>query len=142
MSAKAVGVSLQIEGVHRVEDFAGAFTAFRRRCAQGLLVLRSVFTSTHRRIIADLALKHQIPSISDIPNFVPAGGLISYGFDDREASRLLAETIDQILRGAQASEVPIRQVTTFRLGINLKTAKALGLTIPPALLQRADQVIE
>jgi putative ABC transport system substrate-binding protein len=67
---------------------------------------------------------------------------VSYGYDRREASRLFAETIDQILRGAKASETPIRQVTTFRLSINLKTAKALGLTIPPSLLQRADQVIE
>jgi putative ABC transport system substrate-binding protein len=98
--------------------------------------------TTYRKIIADLALKHRIPAISDIPWFVSDGGLVSYGFDVDESSRLGAETMDQILRGAKASETPIRQVTTFRLSINLKTAKALGLTIPPSLLQRADEVIE
>ena len=141
-SGKALGVSLQIVGVHRVEDFAAAFAAFRRERAQGLLALRSTFMFAHRKIIADLALKHRLPAISDIPGFVQDGGLVSYGFDIAEALRLLAETIDQILRGTPASEVPIRQVRTFRLSINLKTAKALGLTIPPSLLQRADQVIE
>ena len=141
-SGKTLGIRLQIVGVHHLEDFAAAFAAFRRERVQGLLALRSVFMFTHRKIIADLALKHRIPAISDIPGFVTDGGLVSYGFDLGEAARLLAETIDQILRGAKASEVPIRQVTTFRLSINLKTAKALGLTIPPSLLQRADQVIE
>ena len=67
---------------------------------------------------------------------------MSYGFDGRETGRLLAETINKILRGAKAGEIPIQQVTTFQLVINLKTAKALGLTIPPSLLGRADQVIE
>ncbi len=141
-SGKALGVSLQIVGVHRVEDFAAAFAAFRRERAQGLLALRSTFMFTHRKIIADLALKHRLPAISDVPGFVQDGGLVSYGFDIAEALRLLAETIDQILRGTPASEVPIRQVRTFRLSINLKTAKALGLTIPQSLLLRADQVIE
>jgi putative ABC transport system substrate-binding protein len=141
-SGKALGVSLQIVGVHRVEDFAAAFAAFRRERAQGLLALRSNFMFTHRKIIADLALKHRLPAISDISGFVQDGGLVSYGFDIAEALRLLAETIDQILRGTPASEVPIRQVRTFRLSINLKTAKALGLTIPQSLLQRADQLIE
>ena len=141
-SGRALGVSLQIVGVHHVKEFAAAFAAFRHDRAQGLLVLRSVFTFTYRQIIADLALKHRLPAIADIPGFVQDGGLLSYGFDLPEALRLLAESIDQILRGTPASEVPIRQVRTFRLSINLKTAKALGLTIPPSLLQRADQVIE
>ena len=104
--------------------------------------MRSPFIIAHQKTIAALALKHRIPTISDLLGFVRDGGLVSYGFDGREASRLLAETIDQILRGAKASETPIRQVTTFQLSINLKTAKALGLTIPQSLLQRADQVIE
>ena len=141
-SGRALGVSLQIVGVHRVKDFAAAFAAFRHEHAQGLLVLRSVFTFSYRKIIADLALKHRLPAIADIPGFVQDGGFVSYGFDLTEALRLLAESIDQILRGTPASEVPIRQVRTFRLSINLKTAKALGLSIPLSLLQRADQVIE
>ncbi len=141
-SANALGIRLQIVEVARVETFNAAFSAFRVGRAQGILVVRTAFLYTHQRTVADLALKHRLPAISDIPAFASNGGLMSYGYDGREASRLLAETIDQILRGAKASETPIRQVTTFRLSINLKTAKALGLTIPPSLLQRADQVIE
>jgi putative ABC transport system substrate-binding protein len=140
-SGKALGIRLQIVTVPRVEDFDAAFSAFRAGRAQGILVLRTPFMSTYRKTVADLALKYRIPTVSDLP-FTTDGGLVSYGYDRREANRLLAETIDHILRGAQASETPIRQVTIFRLSINLKTAKALGLTIPPSLLQRADQVIE
>jgi ABC-type uncharacterized transport system substrate-binding protein len=141
-SAKALGLSLQIVTVPRVEDFDAAFSAFRTRRVQGTLVLRTPFLWTYRKSVIDLALKHRIATISDVPSFATDGGLLSYGYDLRELVRLLADTIDQILRGAQASETPIRQVTTFRLVINLKTAKALGLTIPPSLLQQADQVIE
>jgi putative tryptophan/tyrosine transport system substrate-binding protein len=141
-SAKALGLSLQIVTVPRVEDFDTAFSAFRTRRVQGTLVLRTSFLYVHRKTVIDVALKHRIATISDVPGFATDGGLLSYGYDLRELVRLLADTIDQIFRGAQASETPIRQVTTFRLSVNLKTAKALGLTIPPSLLQRADQVIE
>jgi putative ABC transport system substrate-binding protein len=141
-SGKALGIRLQIVRVPRVEDFGAAFSALRTGRAQGIIVLRSAFMASHRKTVVDLALKHRFATISDILFFATDGGLMSYGFDSREAFRLLAETVDQILRGAQASETPIRQVTTFRLTINLKTAKTLGLTIPPSLLQRADQVIE
>jgi putative ABC transport system substrate-binding protein len=109
---------------------------------QGILVLRTPFTGFRRKNIADLALKNRMPTISDVPFFALDGGLMSYGYDIREVIRLLAETMDQILRGTSASDVPIRQVTTFQLTINLQTAKALGLTIPQAILHRADQVIE
>ncbi len=141
-SGKALGVRLQFVGVHRAEDLDAAFSAFRAERAQGILVLRSNFSSTHRRSIVDLALKYRIPTISDLEGFVGAGGLMSYGYDGREARRLLAATLDKILRGAKASETPIQQVTTFRLSINLKTAKALGLTIPQSVLLRADEVIQ
>jgi len=141
-TANALGIHLQIVEASRVETFNAAFSEFRVGRAQGILVLRSAFLFTHQRTVADLALKHRLPAISDIPPFATNGGLMSYGYELREASRLVAETIDQLFRGAKASETPIRQVTTFRLSINLKTAKALGLTIPPSLLQRADQVIE
>ena len=141
-SGQALGVRLQVVGVHRVEAFDAAFSAFRDQRAQGILVLRSNFLGNHQKTIADLALKHRIPTISDLPGFVRVGALMSYGYDPREAGRLLAETIDKILRGAKASEVPIRQVTRFQLLINIKTAKALGLTIPPLLLGRADHIIE
>ena len=96
----------------------------------------------NERIIVGLALKHRFPTISDGVSFARAGGLVSYGYDPREVSRLAAEVVDRILRGAQASEILIRHITVFQFRINLKTAKALGLMIPPSLLQRADQVIE
>jgi len=141
-SGKALGIRLLIESVFRVEDFGPAFSALRAGRAQGALVLRSRFMGIHRKTVADLALKNRIPTISEFSTFAMLGGLLSYGYDLRELYRLLAETVDTILRGTPVSEVPIRQVTTFQLIINLKTAKALGLTIPPSLLQRADQVIE
>jgi putative ABC transport system substrate-binding protein len=141
-SGKALGIRLQIVEVSGFETFNAAFSEFRVGRAQGILVVRTAFLFTHQKTVADLALKHRLPAISDIPAFATNGGLMSYGYDRREASRLFAEAIDQILRGAKASETPIRQVTTFRLSINLKTAKALGLTISPALLARADEVID
>jgi len=142
VNGKTLGIRLQIVAVHRAEELTGAFSAFGTGRAQAILVLRNNFTFVHRKTITDLGLKHRLPTISDLQLFASAGGLVSYGYDGREVSRLLAESIDQILRGTQASEVPIRQPTTFRLVINLNTAKTLGLTIPPSLLQRADQVIE
>jgi putative ABC transport system substrate-binding protein len=141
-SGKALGIRLRIEPVLRVEDLDPAFSALRAGRAQGVLVLRSRFVGLHRKTVADLALKHRIPTICELSDFAPLGGLLSYGYDLRELYRLLAETVDTILRGTPVSEVPIRQVTTFQLVINLKTAKALGLTIPPSVLHRADQVIE
>jgi putative tryptophan/tyrosine transport system substrate-binding protein len=99
-----------------------------------------VFTS--RKTIADLALTHRLPTICLNIEWLPDGYLMSYGWDREANVRLTAEFVDKILRGAKAADIPIQQPTTFRLGINLKTAKALGLTIPPSLLARADQVIE
>jgi len=141
-SGKMLGTHLQIVTVRRVEDFHTAFLAFRDQRAQGILVLRSNFIYAHRKPVVALALKHGLPTISEQFNFATDGGLMSYGFDQREVSRLVAETIDKILRGAKAAEIPIQQPTTFRLVINLKTAKALGLTIPQSLLGRADEVIQ
>ena len=141
-SGKALGIGLQTVTVRRAKDFDATFSAFRDQRAQGILVMRSPFIFAHRKTVVALALKHRLPTISELPNFATDGGLMSYGFDPRETRRLLAETINKILRGAKVSEIPIQQVTTFQLVINLKTAKALGLTIPPSLLGRADEVIQ
>ena len=89
-----------------------------------------------------MALKHQLPTISVAADMLPDGILMSYGWDHEINLRLAAEFVDRILRGAKAGDIPIQQPTTFLLVINLKTAKALGLTIPPSLLARADQVIQ
>ena len=139
---KALGIGLQSVTVRRAKDFDAAFSAFRDQRAQGLLVMRSPFIFAHRKSVVALALKHRLPTISELPHVAREGGLMSYGFDGRETGRLLAGTINKILRGATVSEIPIQQVTTFQLVINLKTAKALGLTIPPSLLGRADEVIQ
>jgi putative ABC transport system substrate-binding protein len=140
-SAKALGIRLQIPAVRSDADFEAAFAAFRHDGAQAILVLRSPVVVTRLEMIADLALKHRLAAICDA-YIAERGGLMSYGVDQTEISRSLAEIIDKLFRGAKASELPVRQPTTFWLVINLKTANALGLTIPPSLLQRADQVIE
>ena len=105
-SGKALGIRLQTVPVLRVEAFDAAFSAFQAGRAQGILVLRSHFMGTHRKAVADLALKNRIPTISEYQNFARLGGLLCYGYDVRELYRLLAETIDQILRGAKAVRPP------------------------------------
>jgi putative tryptophan/tyrosine transport system substrate-binding protein len=139
---KALGITLQIVTVHDADELEGAFSAFRVQRAQGVVLVRNAFMGVHIDTLVDLALKHRLPTISDIASLAARGGLMSYGYVIRDAERSAADIVDKILRGAKASEIPIQQATTFRLIINLKTAKALGLTIPQSLLQRADQVIQ
>src|SRR5262249_33223796 len=95
-----------------------------------------------RRRITELALHHKLPAIFDFPTFVADGGLISYGADTLQMFRRTATFVDKILKGAKPADLPIEQPTKFTLAINLKTAKALGLTVPQSLLQRADEVME
>jgi putative ABC transport system substrate-binding protein len=140
--AKVLGVRLQIVSVETTDEFAGAFSAFHAERAQGLVVERDAFMSAHANTLASFALRHRLATISDLPQLAAQGGLMSYGYSVPDVERSAANIVDKILRGAKVSEVPVQQATTFRLVINLKTAKALGLTIPPSLLARADQVIE
>jgi putative ABC transport system substrate-binding protein len=109
---------------------------------QGVLVMSTPFTFANRRDIIDLAAVHRIAAVYELHLFVEQGGLMSYGVNIPEMSRRGAVYVDKILRGAKPEDLPIEQPTRFELALNLKTAKALGLTIPPSLLQRADQVIE
>jgi putative ABC transport system substrate-binding protein len=92
--------------------------------------------------IAELAVQHLLPTVYDVREYVVAGGLMSYGLNLREHSRRDATYVDRILRGAQPKDLPVEQASKFELVINLKTAKALGLTVPPSLLALADEVIE
>jgi putative ABC transport system substrate-binding protein len=96
----------------------------------------------HRQAIVDLAAAHRIPAIYDLQNFVEPGGLMSYGVNTAEMERRAAVYVDKILRGAKPADLPVEQPTKFDLVINLKTAKALGLTIPQSILGRADEVIQ
>jgi putative ABC transport system substrate-binding protein len=139
---KALAIALQIVTVPGGGQLAGAFSSFQAERAQAVVVVRSAYLSTHLQTAVDLALKYRLPTISDNVGLAPRGGLMSYGYSFRGTVRSAADIVDKILRGAKASEIPIQQSTTFQLVINLKTARMLGLTIPPSLLARADQVIE
>ena len=124
------------------EDFERAFSDMVRERAE-VVIVQPIFlqVSEHARQIADLALRNRLPSISDyMEEFVLQGGLMSYGASRADLYRRAATFVDRILKGASPGELPIEQPTRFDFGINLKTAKALALTVPPSLLARADEV--
>ena len=130
---------------YAVSDVAGledCFKTLARLHTQGLIVLGSPFTFANARLLAELAAGHRISATYETKVFVVDGGLMSYGVDFDEAFARGANYVDKVLRGAKPADLPVEQPTKFELVINLKTAKALGLTIPPSLLRRADQVIE
>jgi putative ABC transport system substrate-binding protein len=124
------------------DEIKTAFTRLEAARLNALYVLESPPLQVHRVLIADLALKARLPTIFGIRLFVDAGGLLSYGSDPRENYRHAALYVDKILKGAKPGDLPVEQPTKFELVINLKTAKALGLTIPQSLLLRADKVIQ
>jgi putative ABC transport system substrate-binding protein len=140
--ARALGIALQFATVSGADEFDGAFSSFKAGRAQAVTLVRDAFMASHLKTLAALGFKYRLPTISDMAALAPDGGLMSYGYSFRDSMRAAADVIDTILRGAKAEDIPIRQATIFRLVINLKTAKALGLTIPPSLLARADQVLE
>ena len=141
-AAKALGVQLQLLEVRSPQDLESAFQAAARGRAGALVTLDDLFIFTHRMRIVALAARSRLPGMYGWPAFPEAGGLMSYGADFRDMYRQAAVFVDKILRGARPADLPVEQHTKFELVINLKTAKTLGLTIPPSLLQRADQVIE
>jgi putative ABC transport system substrate-binding protein len=107
-----------------------------------LAVLGSAIFNSERRRLVDLAAKHRLPTVYTSRDFVDVGGLMTYGPSLADSFRRAAAYVDKILKGAKPADLPVEQPTKFELVINLKAAKALGLTIPPSLIQRADQVIE
>jgi putative ABC transport system substrate-binding protein len=141
-AAQTLGLVLFSAEVRRPEDFAPAFTAIVVERAEALLVLPDPLTTFHRQQTADFAVKQHLPSMYAASYWVEAGGLLSYGTSFAALWRRAAVYVDKILKGAKPADLPIEQPTKFELVINLKTAKALGLTIPQSLLRRADQVIE
>ena len=142
IAARSLGIEVHTFIVHRAEEFAAAFRGMRKNHDQGVLVASSPFMFVHRKAIVDLAAAHRIPAIYELENFVEPGGLMSYGVNVAEMERRAAVSVDRILKGAKPADLPVEQPTKFDLVINVKTAKALGLTIPPSLLARADRVIE
>ncbi len=141
----ALALKLQLISLERGTlpySLEGAFQTAARGRAEAVLVLGSPAFFPERKRLAELALRHRLPTSFQRPDYVEAGGLMSYGPDVNDILQRLADYTDLILKGAKASDLPVEQPTKFELAINLKTAKTLGLTIPPSLLQRADQVIE
>jgi putative ABC transport system substrate-binding protein len=140
--AKALGLQLQLWRLEGPDDIEKAFTAIRQEGFGAVDVAYAPVTWINRRQIFALAARHRLPAIYWNRIYALDGGLMAYGEDEREVPRRLAVYVDKILRGAKPADLPVQQPTKFELVINLKTAKALGLTIPPSLLARADQVIE
>ena len=141
-AARTLGVQVQTLRAQTPEELAPAFEAAAKARVEALLILVSPMFSGNRPAFASLAARHRIPTMYFNKTFAESGGLISYGPSPEEQWTLIAGQIDQILRGARPAKLPFQQPTRFELIINLKTARALGMTIPPALLQRADYVVE
>jgi putative ABC transport system substrate-binding protein len=138
-ASRTLGTPLQVLTVRDPGDFDGAFSAARG--ASALVQASDALFTGHRVQLATLALKHRLPTISGLSEMVQAGGLMSYGPNLADIHRLAAAQVAKILKGAKPADLPVEQATKFELAINLKTAKALGLTIPPSVLARADEVI-
>src|SRR5215470_12536787 len=134
--------SLQSLEVKDPKDFPGAFSAMTRKRPDALLTFVSPLTTAYRPIVVEFATKHRLPTMFAVREDVGAGGLMSYAANVPHIFRRAAGYVDKILKGTKAGDLPIEQPTEFELVINLKTAKALGLTIPQTVLLRADQVIE
>ena len=142
VAARALSVRLQVVEARGPEDFDRAFSDMTRARAGALTVLATPVFDSERRRLVDLAAKNRLPTVYSYRSYVEAGGLMSYGPDLADSFRRAATYVDKILKGAKPGDLPIEQPTKFEFAVNLKTAKALGLTIPPSLLSRADEVIQ
>jgi len=142
VAARALGLRLQIVEARGAEDFDRAFSDMTRARADALAVPATQVFNLERRRLVNLAAKNRLPAVYPNRDFVDAGGLMSYGPNLADMARRAASYVDKILKGAKPADLPVEQPTRFELVINLKTAKALGLTIPPSVLGRADEVIQ
>ncbi len=141
-AARALGVSLRAWHVGQADQLAGAFAAMAESGMHALVVVQNAFMSEHQREILRLAAARRLPAIYQFRRWVDAGGLVAYGPSPTDMSRRAAHYVDRILKGAKPADLPVEQPMTFELVINLKTAKALGLTIPPSVLVRVGEIIE
>src|SRR5258707_717279 len=141
-AASSFGMELTPVGVSDAGEIERGVTAFARASNGGLIVTGNSLTIVHRELIITLAARHRLPAVYNLPLFANDGGLISYGPDSIDPHRRAAGYVDRILKGEKPADLPVQAPTKFELVINLKTAKALGLEIPPTLLALADEVIE
>jgi ABC-type uncharacterized transport system substrate-binding protein len=140
--APSVGVELSPIDVRDASEIEHAVTAFARSPNGGLIVTGAPLAALHRDVIIKVAARHRLPAVYTFRYYVNSGGLISYGPDNVDQYRQAAGYVDRILKGEKPADLPVQAPTKYQLVINLKTAKALGLTVPPTLLARADEVIE
>jgi putative ABC transport system substrate-binding protein len=140
--AKALGVKTEIVEIRTGADYEPTFERIRRLKPTALMPLLGVLSTTHKKEIAEFAIRNRLPTIFEQREFVEAGGLLSYGTNYPAMYRHAAAHVDKILKGAKPSDLPVEQPTEFELVINMKTAKALGITIPQSILVRADRLIE
>jgi putative tryptophan/tyrosine transport system substrate-binding protein len=141
-AARRFGLKLQVIEVQKAEDFADAFNAAARGSAQAVMTAQGPFFHRYSHLIAELALKHKLPSFSGEPEAADAGILMTHGASIPASCHRAAYFVDRILKGVKPADLPVERPTKFDLEINLKTAKALGLTVPHSVLLRADRVIE
>jgi putative tryptophan/tyrosine transport system substrate-binding protein len=141
-AAVPLGVTMQPVEVHDPQGFPSAYATMTQRHAQAVILTLSAFTSLHRRQLLELTVQHRLPSMCEPVEWTRDGCLMSYGPDLVVLWRRAAIYVDKILKGAKPADLPVEQPTTFKLAINLKTAQALGITIPPTLLFQADEVIK
>jgi putative ABC transport system substrate-binding protein len=140
-SAPRLGVEATLGGVHNAAEIERAISSFAMREGGGIIVAPHAITWANERLLIALQLRHRLPAVYATAGSVKAGGLVSYGHDFEDSFRKTAEYVDRILRGEKPGDLPVQQPTKFKLAVNLKTAGAIGLRIPPALLARADEVI-
>ena len=140
--AQQLGIELLVQNVNEADDLPSAFVAMQRERTQALIVPISPFVSNNMMRIVELSAKHRLPTMYEARGFVEAGGLASYGPNIPEMYRRAALYVDKILRGARPADLPIEQPTKYELVVNMKTAKALGLSVPQSVLVRADEVIQ
>ena len=141
-AAQLWGIEAELLDVRSREDISRAFETAQQRRVDALLVGLDGLIQTHRQVIADLAAQNRLPAVYSGREFIEAGGLLSYAVSYPDLYRRATTYVDKIFKGAKPGDLPVEQPTKFELIINLKAAKALGLTIPPTLLTRADEVIE
>ena len=143
IAAQQTGITLSyIDGIKAPEDFDPTLARAKKDGTRGIIAPLGAFTYRYRTTLVQAALKHRLPGIYWVRDFVEEGGLMSYGVSFGDVGRRAAYFVDKLLKGAPPADLPVEQPSKFELVVDLKTAKALGLTIPPSVLVRADQVIE